>query len=1185
MEVVALREGMKGGNGSGRRRTFLREETDTFDVLILIVLVLLVVIPPLAAGSISPWAAHSVFISSLSLLCLWLLQGARAGRLRVDGSSIWLLLGFIPVIGLVQLIPLPGSIVELISPGTVEIFGRALPEYAGGRGLSVAPHDTIYALTRFLAPAIVFLVTVSVVRTRLQASLLVAALVAIGSFEAFYGFAEHFSGRRHIFWNPKTYALHFVTGTFTSKNFYAGFLEMIVPVTIGFLFALGSREGAARSGGVRMKIITLLASPRLHQQAILAVSALAMILAVLFSLSRGGIISMAVGLSALALFVTLKSGYRRGAVAVIGIAAVTILVGSAVGMDRVAAGLADVGTGESISWLHRIDLSRSALGAVRDFPVGGTGFGTLMRVFTRYQSKQLGDMNEDYIHNDWLQIFCEGGVASFAIALMVAILFFRAVGGDALKRRSSYSRFLTVGLLVGMGSILLHDLFEHSLGVVPATGVVFAVIAGLAWSVSRLPSGSGKEYRRWKTVNLAAAPLRAGLAAAALIVFAAGVTWAVPRIRADIAFNRHLSAAQGTPGRYFFLPVEGEVDAGHQIERALALDPSNPAYHYRAGLYEQKKAEEMVREKAAANARVFLGEELEKADPEGFGDVVEALMDTVRPGLREERRPFMERSKEFLGRAIELAPTTADYHLVLSRVLEELREDAEAIREAETALWLAPNIPRVQYETGRIRIAVSGRLPDGEGDEGKKRGLEELARAIFIDPLYVDRGYPLLRMVLRDSREIVDLMPPSSSALERLYRLFWKEGDWSGAFACLERIEHLTERRFDSEGEDLVPARAHAESGIAVEQWEALRAIDKAFDRRSESEIGYSLAERKVFLLGVFGRWQDRALAVSQYREQLRERLGEDLEEARAMYRQGRVAEAMNSVFEILKKDWSFPEALLEAAEMSSLPRVASSLPPWQRTMDHLYRLVIHNGSLTGDEVARLERILDGEGAGSPLEKIEADFLRGAALVKSGDAARGGEILEGLTAAGGEDLGLWRQEHLVWHYLGLAWEGKGEREKARRSFRRAVEIVPGHLSSLLRLAALGDPLSRRLDDLEPKTWLNLDFGGRILMLGYTLKRDEILYHWQFTDRLEPDSWALLHYGDARGTPSYTHNHRIRQGGRVYPADFPRSGEVVVERFPLKEGRVQYPYLTVGIYAKGGLLHDGGQERAVMFFPE
>ena len=83
---------------------------DLFDVAITAILVAMIVLAPLAMGSVSPWAKNALFAASLVLAALWILQGVKRKRLVLVREPA-LIAGSV---ALSVLIPYLGSLIYLV---------------------------------------------------------------------------------------------------------------------------------------------------------------------------------------------------------------------------------------------------------------------------------------------------------------------------------------------------------------------------------------------------------------------------------------------------------------------------------------------------------------------------------------------------------------------------------------------------------------------------------------------------------------------------------------------------------------------------------------------------------------------------------------------------------------------------------------------------------------------------------------------------------------------------------------------------------------------------------------------------------------------------------------------------------------------------------------------------------------
>ena len=138
-----------------------------------------------------------------------------------------------------QIVPLPMFLVRILSPGTYAFHKAFSPGFAGTEflSLSVVPAQTFREGLELAAYVLVgFLVIRTVTRGR-EIRRIIAFLVAVGAFEAFYGLFELTTRNPRILFYKKIYSPDSVTGTFVNRSHLAGYLEMIIPLAIGLLIA------------------------------------------------------------------------------------------------------------------------------------------------------------------------------------------------------------------------------------------------------------------------------------------------------------------------------------------------------------------------------------------------------------------------------------------------------------------------------------------------------------------------------------------------------------------------------------------------------------------------------------------------------------------------------------------------------------------------------------------------------------------------------------------------------------------------------------------------------------------------------------------------------------------------------------------------------------------------------------
>ena len=188
-----------------------------------------------------------------------------------------------------------------------------------------------------------------------------------------------------------------------------------------------------------------------------------MISSVLFSNSRGGILSLAIGL--LVLFVPQAAHARRLLLlaGILLIVALGLLPLAWLGSNAVEHRLSTVWTGEAFQD-DRLWIWSDVLPSVKDFPLFGTGCQTfryveLMRRTRPYQA----DMGWDFAHNDYLEALIEGGVVRLALSLFLIALVYR-MGWRALHRfQGTRVHGLVLGALVAFTTVVVHSFVDFGL--------------------------------------------------------------------------------------------------------------------------------------------------------------------------------------------------------------------------------------------------------------------------------------------------------------------------------------------------------------------------------------------------------------------------------------------------------------------------------------------------------------------------------------------------------------------------------------------------------------------------------------------------------------------------------------------------------------------------------------------------
>ena len=300
---------------------------------------------------------------------------------------------------------------------------------------------------------------------------LLLVIFLVGVFESLYGMFESFSGHRQAL-NIKLDDSS-VAGTFISRNYFAGYLLMVIPLSIGYLLSREENQ-IFRFRGWRHWLTSL------HGKSLLVgFGVVVMILSLLFSASRMGIASLLFSCGLISLLLrSLRGGKKVSRVPVL-ILVLALLWAAWIGLDAVISRFFASSDDFKSRWEVWVDTVRM----VKDFPLFGSGLGTFTLVFPLYRSFHITGVT-NHAENDFLQLTSDVGLVGVGLLLIFFVAFFyKAVDGIRSLSGGDPKRYVGIGGLVGIVALMLHSLVEANVQV-PANAFLFAFIFAV---VLRLP--------------------------------------------------------------------------------------------------------------------------------------------------------------------------------------------------------------------------------------------------------------------------------------------------------------------------------------------------------------------------------------------------------------------------------------------------------------------------------------------------------------------------------------------------------------------------------------------------------------------------------------------------------------------------------------------------------------------------
>jgi len=422
---------------------------------------------------------------------------------------------FLPAYVLMQVVPLPVSLVRVLSPArasAVSALGH-IGSNVNFAALSVSPAATFQSFLLVCGYVVIFLL-VRELMWRLEVMpqfrsgsggftppfsgwrgkpaattnatsnfkdrrwLAIAPIVAIGALEAALGLCQYFGGTgEQVRW-----------GTYANHNHYAGFLEMALPFAVVYPVALWRRARARGRSAV---------APALGACGVWALAGL-IFAGIVYSFSRMGFIAT---LFSLFVMGTLAFGTRqlswvarsrKRQIVTAGVAAALALAGFVfLPPDKLIRRFAQIASVEGLTAEGRIKLWAETIPLIRAYPFFGCGLGGYETAFLRFKvSEPL--VTDDFAHNDYLQLLAELGVVGFAIGAALAFSVVRTAVREAVRSAHPGARDFAVACAGALAAIGLHSLADFNL-YIPANAMLLAWIAGmtagLRFQASRMSDG------------------------------------------------------------------------------------------------------------------------------------------------------------------------------------------------------------------------------------------------------------------------------------------------------------------------------------------------------------------------------------------------------------------------------------------------------------------------------------------------------------------------------------------------------------------------------------------------------------------------------------------------------------------------------------------------------------------------
>ena len=429
---------------------------------------------PILFGAIQPWIWALYALLALSAFIIFLFNIQDHSFLHyISHFNKNLILFFIW--SLLLCITLPQSLVSLLSPTRFEILSESRALIGSSPTWETISYLSKNALSWWvflLSLGLFYIVLQNLCKDRRMLKRIVFVMIGIGILEAIYGLIQALVPSMGVLWVDYVHDyMGNARGTFINRNHFAGFVEMVWPLILAYAISITYRGRSSKMA---------LAYDFLNRQALMALCIVVLILALLLSRSRAGIIGCFIGFITFWFMTrpTIKKITYHTRLLFVGIVIILSVYCLSIGVGHIFERFLSIDDSYS-----RIEIWRNSLFIIKDHPFG-VGLRNYESVFKVYNQSFAQNKAVLYAHNDYLQLLVETGWIGFFSIISGFVLFLvRSVRRiNRLDFRSDPLRFyLSVGAFSGIVSLAFHSFFDFNLQI-PANCLYFVTLIAIVSS-------------------------------------------------------------------------------------------------------------------------------------------------------------------------------------------------------------------------------------------------------------------------------------------------------------------------------------------------------------------------------------------------------------------------------------------------------------------------------------------------------------------------------------------------------------------------------------------------------------------------------------------------------------------------------------------------------------------------------
>jgi tetratricopeptide (TPR) repeat protein/O-antigen ligase len=419
----------------------------------------ILIFAPLAFGTVELWSLATVEVLTgvAAILLLISVCFFRKEFYCIPGVvPLLLMLVFI----LLQLIPLPVNLVQFLSPASYSAYAPVL-SMSGGEWISLTINQkaTLQEFFRISCHCLFYILTIQLLSINGRLKKTVHTVIGLAVGIALMAIVQQLGSPEKFYWFQAVSEDGWPFRLWINSNQFAGFMEMMVPLTFGLFLYYKPRVHLDES--LREKIVNFFTMPGSNLYLFIGGASTLVALSVFVSLCQGSILTIAISAIVFVLLYNTKRK-KHGRAWILVIIAFVVMAFYWFGWDTL---LAEFNHGTALSSelsAGRQDFWEDSLRIIHSFFLFGSGFGTYIDIFPSFVGFS-GNHTAGHVHNNFLEFLTDGGVIGFVLASWFLFSVLRHGWRMIRIRRDQYAVLLGIGSFTGIIAMLTHSLSDFNM--------------------------------------------------------------------------------------------------------------------------------------------------------------------------------------------------------------------------------------------------------------------------------------------------------------------------------------------------------------------------------------------------------------------------------------------------------------------------------------------------------------------------------------------------------------------------------------------------------------------------------------------------------------------------------------------------------------------------------------------------